>query len=250
MFNIFRNRTSTQTREFYKNLSRNPDRGGIWSKSNRFDPNTIRIKASVLRHISPLIEKYLSSKDNCLDLGCGPGGFLALMAPLCKKIIGADISPDFVAECTTTISNAHITNASAILLDGDNLPFANDEFDKIIMIDTIHHLEFPDQVMIEILRILKPGGVLLIFEPNKWNPLLALLSLMDFNEHGVLRLGSFAAYQKLLGKSFEVIHQEYNGVLIGPQGKASIAIADYVSSPDNRWLGWLSPKLFIAARKI
>jgi hypothetical protein len=38
-------------------------------------------------------------------------------------------------------------------------------------------------------------------------------------------------------------------MLVGPEGKISSAIADFVSMGGKSLLGWLSPKLFIVARK-
>lgn len=249
MFTFFKHRSADQTRSFYQGLVKGTKKRGIWGKENRFDPDFIADKYSVLRHFVPVVGQHLSSTDCCLDLGCGPGGFLSLMAPMCGRIVGADIVPDFVEECRVTIERKALGNASAILLEKTRLPFADGEFDKVVMIDTIHHLEFHDNTMDEVFRVLKPGGLLLIFEPNKANPLLALLCALDSNEHGLLRLGSFSAYRDLLGDAFEIIQQEYNGMLVGPQGSISLAIADFVSAPRHTALCWLSPKLFIAARK-
>lgn len=249
MFTFFKHRSADQTRNFYQGLVEDTKKKGIWNKGNRFDPDAIVKKSSVLRHFVPVVGQYLSITDNCLDLGCGPGGFLALMAPLCGRIVGADIVPDFVEESRATIERKALGNASVVLLGKTRLPFTDGEFDKVVMIDTIHHLEFHDNTMDEVFRVLKPGGLLLIFEPNKANPLLALLCALDPNEHGLLRLGSFSAYRRLLGDAFEIIQQNYNGMLVGPQGSVSLAIADFVSASGHTALGWLSPKLFIAARK-
>jgi SAM-dependent methyltransferase len=245
---FFKHRATEQTLSFYQGLAKGTKKRGIWGKEARFSSDLER--PSVLRHFVPLIRRYLSNTDHCLDLGCGPGGFLALMAPYCGHIVGADIVPDFIEECRRNIERKALRNASAVLLAQEELPFESGEFDKVIMIDTIHHLERHDTTMAEVFRVLKPGGMLLIFEPNKANPLLAVMCALDPNEHGLLRLGSFSAYRGLLGDAVRVVHQQYNGMLIGPQGRLALAIADFVSAPSRaKALGWLSPKLFIAARK-
>ena len=249
MLNFFKNRSINQTRNFYSKIMNGFNSKGIWGRASRFDPDTIIKKPSVLKHFVPKIKTYLSKNDYCLDLGCGPGGFLSLMAPICGKIVGADISPDFIHECKSVIKENALSNASAILLESDILPFQDQEFDRVIMVDTIHHLESHHKVIAEVFRVLKPGGLFLIFEPNKFNPLLTLLCILDPNEHGLLRLGTFSSYQKLLSKFFVPIQQEYNGMLVGPQGHLSLALADYVSLPGKKLLNWLSPKLFIVAQK-
>ncbi len=76
------------------------------------------------------------------------------------------------------------------------------------------------------------------------------MCLLDRNEHGLLRLGSLAKYRALLGTRYDFVEQRYSGLLIGPDGAMSRTIADAASEgPLSGLLGWLSPKLFIAARK-
>ena len=246
---MFKNLSSEQTKDFYENLVKGEHKRGLWGMEHRFDAEQIIQKPSVLKHFVGVIAPYLGQELNCLDLGCGPGGFLALMAPFCKQITGADIVPSFVEEAKETIKRRDIGNATAQLLQPGALPFETASFDRVVMIDTIHHLEKHDETMAEVARVLKPGGLFLIFEPNKLNPLLALMCALDKNEHGLLRLGTFAAYKKLLKANFDIQHQEYNGVLVGPEGKTALAIADFVSKPGNKLFGWLSPKIFMAARK-
>lgn len=248
MKNIFNTSSSDETKGFYEGLMKGQNKRGIWGKESRFDPAAISSKPSVLKHFAPVAARYLSKQHRCLDLGCGPGGFLAVMADMCGSIVGADIVPSFVQECQQMIEHRKIGNARAVLLDSSRLAFADNEFDRVIMVDTIHHLENMNETMSEVARVLKPGGMLLIFEPNKLNPLLALMCVLDKNEHGLLKLGTFSAYKKLLGNAFAIECEEYNGTLIGPDGGAALAIADYLAA--NRILSWLSPKLFIAARKI
>lgn len=245
LFNSF---SSEQTRHFYDGLVKGANPRGIWGFEKRFTPETIASKHSLQQHFLPQVARYITKTDKCLDLGCGPGGFMSLVAPLCQTIVGADIAPHFISECKAFITRNAITNASAIMLDNNSLPFADGEFDVVLMIDTIHHLEAPAETLAEIARVLKPQGRLLIFEPNKYNPLLALLCALDKNEHGLLKLGTFARYQQLLGNQFTIDEQRHSGLLVGPDSRAFITLANFLSHPKNTWLGWLSPKLFIVAR--
>ena len=250
MYKFIKSQSSEKTRNFYGKLSRGEAKLGVWGKEQRFDPIAIPKKQSVLRHFLPRVNEYLFPNDRCLDLGCGPGGFLTLIAPLCSSVVGADIVPDFIIECRDTIEKHGIDNASAVLLDSPRLPFSDREFDKVIMVDTIHHLENPTSTLIEVHRVLKTGGILIIFEPNKYNPLLALLCALDKNEHGLLKLGTFQAYRHLLGREFQPICEVFNGTLVGPEGKLAVAIADFVSDPQHSLLRWLSPKLFMVFKKL
>ncbi len=241
--------SSEETRNFYDGLVEGKNKRGIWGMEKRFSPEAIASKRSVLQHFVPQVARYVTKDDKVLDLGCGPGGFMSLVAPLCKNIVAADIVPSFIAECSAFIVKHNIPNARAVLLEKGVLPFADNEFDVLIMVDVIHHLEAAAETLAEVARVLKPGGRLLVFEPNKLNPLLALLCALDKNEHGLLKLGTFATYRRLLGNDFTIDEQLYSGLLVGPDGDKTIAIANFLSNPKNKLLGWLCPKLFIAARK-
>jgi ubiquinone/menaquinone biosynthesis C-methylase UbiE len=173
------------------------------------------------------------------------------MAPLCKTIIGIDVVPSFVAECRAHIDSLGLTNTKVLLSESVHLAFPDAEFDRIIMVDTIHHLEDVSSTLSEVHRLLKPDGLFLVFEPNKLNPLLAAMCALDPNERGLLRMGTFGSYRKLLNRMFVMEKETYNGLLIGPSGKLSLAVADLVSHPKVAPIaGWLSPKLFFAARKV
>lgn len=243
--------STRDTQKFYEGLSSGAEKRGLWGKESRFNPDVISAKPSVGRHFVEIIAPYLSVDATCLDLGCGPGGFLGLMAPYCKSIVGVDVVPSFVEECRAHIAHLGLTNASVMLNEDPKLPFPDAEFDRIVMIDTIHHLEDVPATLGEVHRLLKPNGLFLVFEPNKLNPLLAALCALDRNEHGLLRMGTFKSYRKLFEQKFKIEHEAYNGLLVGPSGKLATTIADFVSDPRVAPVaGWLSPKLFLAARKV
>lgn len=246
---LFKPTSSDTTRDFYENLSKGVENRGVWGMDTRFDADGIGAKSSVQKYFEPVIRPYFKGDEKCVDLGCGPGGFLLVAAKYCREIVGADIVPAFVKECSAAIERAGMTHASTVLLQKGPLPFADASVDTVMMVDTIHHLEDAPATMKEVARILKPGGTFLIFEPNKLNPLLALMCLLDRNEHGLLALGTFGSYRRLLKDDFSIEHGHYSGLLVGPENKLFLRIADWLAGPLRPVFGWLCPKLFIAARK-
>ncbi len=50
--------------------------------------------------------------------------------------------------------------------DAHSLPFADQSFDGIVMLDVLHHLERPAEFFAEALRVLKPGGRVAMMEPG------------------------------------------------------------------------------------
>lgn len=241
---------ASSTKRFYEDLTAGRESRGIWGYEKRFDPDRVRTRPSVRRHFTEVVARWLEPTDTVLDLGCGPGGFLAATAPHCASITGVDIVPAFVGKCRDTIASLGIPNAQALLSENGLVPCGDATFDAVIMVDAIHHCDDPDAVLADVWRVLKPGGRLLVFEPNKGNPLLALMCCLDRNEWGLLRLGSHRAYRRLLSSRFEIDTSVYSGLLVGPDGPLAVTIANAVSSPPTATVvGWLSPKIFIAARR-
>ena len=241
---------SEETKNFYNDLVEGKVSRDLWGKEKRFSPEAIAHKESVKKYFISVVRPYLSKTDNVLDLGCGPGGFLSLIAPLCSKVLGADITPNFINECNAFIEKKQLMNASAILIGSGVLPFPDSSFDKILMVDTVHHLEDPAMTINEVSRVLKKDGLLLLFEPNKLNPLLCLMCCLDKNEHGLLKLGTKKKYRELLGARYDILTEQFNGLLIGPEGRVSLTLAEVLNaSVLSKALGWLNPKIFIAAKK-
>jgi ubiquinone/menaquinone biosynthesis C-methylase UbiE len=184
-----------------------------------------------------------------LDFGCGPGTFLSLLSPLCSKMIGIDIVPEFVEKSRDLIQTNGLENTDVYLSTG-SIPFPNDHFDRIILVDTIHHLENIKSTLHEIHRVLKPDGKLLIFEPNKKNIVLWIMCLLDRNERGLLSLGTFDSYANVFKGLFIIDEKQWNGLLLGPSSRFSTTIADLLNSSLNGSLRWMLPKIFFTARKI
>ena len=53
-----------------------------------------------------------------------------------------------------------------IVADAHQLPFAENSFSNIVMLDVFHHLSYPARFLREAMRVLRPGGRLVMIEPN------------------------------------------------------------------------------------
>ncbi len=110
-----------------------------------------------------------------LDIGCGTGSALLLLAqrrPV--RLAGMDISPRAVAAARDKLGGL-----GADLRVGDaeaGLPWPERIFDVATMIATIHHFPHPENVLRQILRVLKPGGRLIIAEPLFFFPVLPIVN--------------------------------------------------------------------------
>lgn len=100
-----------------------------------------------------------------LDAGCGPGFFSVLLARAGHIVSGIDGSSGMLAHAR---ENAAHFGVSPHLLQGDfgTLPFAAETFDLVISRNVTHIIRDHLRVYGEWLRVLKPQGVLLIFDAN------------------------------------------------------------------------------------
>lgn len=77
----------------------------------------------------------------------------------------------------------------------EHLPFADEAFDRIVMVDTFHHLRDQHAAAMEIVRVLHPGGRLVVEEPDihRWPVKLAALGerllLMRSHFYSITDLG-------------------------------------------------------------
>ncbi len=104
------------------------------------------------------MDRILGDKkfDLALDAGCGSGRYIPFFKKRCKKIIPVDIDP-----------KRGLPNVRKMSLT--NLKFKNNKFDFVYNIDVIGHMEFKDwpKTVSEMLRVVKPGGFVLITFPNQ-----------------------------------------------------------------------------------
>lgn len=242
--------TSKKTATFYDKLMTGDKARGMLGKDTRFNALKVSHDPSTRKYFHDVVKHYLSPDMKVLDVGCGPGSFVITIASLCREVIGVDISQNFVSMCNENIKQLSITNAKSAYIQPGKLPYANEEFDVILMVDVIHHFGKIKPNLHEAMRVLKPNGQVLIFEPNKLNPLIYLVHLLDRNEWGLLKLGRPGIYRKVLADFIEITEIDFNGIVIGPQSKIYRQLSDLLNNPKTKpFLGWLNPKIFIHGRK-
>ena len=106
-----------------------------------------------------LINKNIKNGTNSkiLDFGCGNGVFLKELSKTYKDSEGIDISPDMLNLCDKELKTT--------IADGCNLPFDKNTFDCVISRGSLHHMSSLEKAFLEIKRVLKPGGILVLSEP-------------------------------------------------------------------------------------
>jgi ubiquinone/menaquinone biosynthesis C-methylase UbiE len=118
------------------------------------------------------------TSGHALEIGPGPGylGLEWLKKTEGTRLTGAEISPDMI---TLATGNAEVYGLAArveyVLADAHVLPFENDGFDGVFSNGSIHEWARPTEVLGEMTRVLRPGGIVVLSDlrrdmlpPVKW----------------------------------------------------------------------------------
>lgn len=103
-----------------------------------------------------------------LDLGCGCGESAVYFAKQGAVVSACDISPKFV-DIAKQLAGHHGVGIDATVSTAERLPYADQSFDFVYANGVLHHVDIIP-TMLEIKRILKPGGQGFFIEPLPYNP--------------------------------------------------------------------------------
>ncbi len=123
-----------------------------------------RTRSSIWPETKFLLDKYLSSNEKILDLGCGNGRYFEYLKEKNADYFGVDNSKKLI-----DLAKIRYPKANFHLADALNLPFPDNFFDKVMSIATFHHIpseELRINFLNEIKRVLKTEGILIL---TVWN---------------------------------------------------------------------------------
>jgi SAM-dependent methyltransferase len=120
----------------------------------------------------------LHGKD-VLEIGCGTGVHVRLLAAAGARVAAVDLTPTAVELTRRRLELAGL-DADVREADAEALPFADGSFDFVWSWGVIHHSEHTDSVVAEIARVLRPGG---------------RVALMVYHRNSITFWGSYVLYR-------------------------------------------------------
>lgn len=111
-------------------------------------------KKDVMREVAAL-----PIRGSLLDVGGGTGRVSIAIRDLVDEIVVADVSFGMLKE-------APHPALKPVCGGSESLPFADNSFERVIMVDALHHVIDHADSAREMFRVLKPGGLLVIEEPD------------------------------------------------------------------------------------
>ncbi len=105
-----------------------------------------------------------------LELGSGSGGFLVAASKAGLACVGIDLASRWLVVARARLLDAGVRPA-LVAAEAEQLPWTVGVFDHVVADSLIEHLDDPDATLAEAFRVLRPGGSLVLWSPNRWSVL-------------------------------------------------------------------------------
>jgi ArsR family transcriptional regulator len=134
-----------------------------WDKIRALHVAEAQVEAAVSDALGP------GPFDLLVDLGTGTGRMLELFASRFRRGLGLDLNPAMLAYARAKLERAGVAHAQVRQGNLYDLPLADRSADAVVMHQVLHFLSDPQRAVREAVRVLAPGGRLLIvdFAPHE-----------------------------------------------------------------------------------
>jgi SAM-dependent methyltransferase len=105
----------------------------------------------------------MAAGKDVLEVACGAGQGLAVLAAQAKSVVAGDVSPEVLARAQATYGDRFDLS----VFPASPLPFPDKSFDLVLMFEALYYLPDVTAFFREAARVLRPGGALLIVSANK-----------------------------------------------------------------------------------
>jgi SAM-dependent methyltransferase len=126
-------------------------------------------RLDLIRQYVPLEGKWF------LDVGCGIGTYVRRFRDFSPHVYGIDVEVKRLIDASKAVPGL-------VAAAGEHLPFANESFDVLVFNEVIEHVEDDRRTIHDALRVLRPGGFIVIYAPNRLYP---------FETHGIYWRGRY-----------------------------------------------------------
>jgi SAM-dependent methyltransferase len=126
-----------------------------------------------LRHIAlaesrgVALAASLPRAGRILEVGCGTGGLLVAALRGGRSIVGVDIASRWLVVARRRLAD-HGLAAPLIACAAEALPWPDASFDTVVADSVLEHLDDPARALREWSRVLRPGGRLFVWSPNRF----------------------------------------------------------------------------------
>ena len=138
-------------------------------KAPRLRPGESTAVASNVEYRLGKLHRRGIVKGSWLDCGCADGGYCIGLAQLgAAHVTGLEVLDERVAAARKRSEG--IPGLEYVVGESEHLPFPDEAFDGVLLNEVLEHVADERLTLSEIHRVLRPGGHLALFSPNRWFP--------------------------------------------------------------------------------
>jgi SAM-dependent methyltransferase len=116
--------------------------------------------------VTVLVRRFLAPGSTVLEAGCGAGRYVRFLADRGYAVSGVELNDDAVSMVRRLWPDLDV-----IMGDVLELPYPNEHFDGILSLGVVEHFTAgPGDALLEICRVLRPGGVAIVTVPQRRPP--------------------------------------------------------------------------------
>jgi 2-polyprenyl-3-methyl-5-hydroxy-6-metoxy-1,4-benzoquinol methylase len=140
---------------------------------------------AIYRMVAGVLSTRRIRAELLLDVGCGTGNLRPFVQSLCGRYAGVDVLryDDFPNDCEFV----------ALDLDSGRMPLPDATADVVSAVETIEHLENPRAFVRELVRVAKPGGLVIVTTPNQLT-LLSMVTLIYKRQYSAFQSTDYPAH--------------------------------------------------------
>lgn len=193
-----------------------------------------------------------------LDAGCGSGRITRVLVNNGLLTIAMDANVTMLRQAARKVSSSH--QSAFVVGDVEHLPFRANYFDVVTCFRVMWHMVYPLQSMVELIRVTKPGGLLLVDIMNKYSLFNLYISVFKKSSDVLTKSSCFRESVKFLtSNGMEIVEikgvrspiiQLFPGKISTSHKKLAKLIYFLESFPKLGLLCHLCTQIMICARKV
>ncbi|SES89992.1 ubiquinone biosynthesis O-methyltransferase [Natronincola peptidivorans] len=133
-----------------------------------------------------------------LDVGCGTGNFSIKLAELGCKVVAIDLSEEMLKVARRKVEEKEL-DITFHTMDVYDIKLEENQFDAVFSMAAFEFIKEPQKAYTEMMRVLKPGGELLIGTIHRNSSWGSLYMSKDFQENTVFKYADFKSLEELEG---------------------------------------------------
>lgn len=137
----------------------------------------------------------LAPSSRVLDVACGPGIVVEVLARGAGEVVACDITPEMLEKTERRCRAAGLTNVRCVLGRAEDLPFDDGSFDAVVTRSALHHFPDPTAALREMSRVIRNDGRIVIVD------VMASENAGDAALHNALETLRDPSHVRMLSKS-------------------------------------------------